>query len=270
MGQHLLTDRSVLGQVVEAAELGLTDTVIEVGAGLGVLTRELALRAGRVIAVELDQRLALALRQGLASLPNVEIVQGDILKLPPSQLLTPKGSVGAAGPWPSYKVVANLPYYITSAALRHFLEESPRPRLMVLMVQVEVAERIAAAPGQMSLLSVSVQLYGRPTILARVPARSFSPPPKVESAILRIDVHSKPPVAVPEADFFPVVRAGFTSRRKQLHNALAHALDFAPGEAQAVLAEAGISPQRRAQTLSVEEWAALAWAHRHWRARSEG
>lgn len=269
LGQHLLTDRGVLAQVVKAAELGHTDTVIEVGAGLGVLTRELALRAGRVIAVELDQRLALALRRSLAAFPNVEIVQGDILNLPPCQLLTPKSQAGVQMPWPSYKVVANLPYYITSPVLRHFLEKAPRPRLMVVMVQAEVAGRIVAAPGQMSLLSVAVQFYGRPTLLARVPASSFLPSPKVESAILRIDVYPEPPVSVPDAVFFPVVRAGFASRRKQLRNALSHALDISPSEAQELLEEAAIAPQRRAQTLSLEEWAALAWAYHRWRAERE-
>ena len=270
LGQHLLTDQSVLAQVVQAAELGHTDTIIEVGSGLGVLTKELALRAGRVIAVELDQRLALALRRSLAAFSNVEIVQGDILKLPPCLLLTPERLAGVQRPLPSYKVVANLPYYITSPVLRHFLEEPPRPRLMAVMVQAEVAERIVATPGQMGLLSVAVQFYGHPTLLARVPASSFTPPPKVESAILRIDVYPEPPVSVPEALFFPVVRAGFASRRKQLRNALSHALDISPTAAQTLLVEAGIATQRRAQTLSLEEWATLARSYHRWRAGSEG
>jgi 16S rRNA (adenine1518-N6/adenine1519-N6)-dimethyltransferase len=245
LGQHFLIDGEVLKNITAAAELASTDTIIEVGPGLGVLTRELAQRAGRVIAIELDNKLAALLKQTLAPFHNVIIINDDVLKIEPASLAA------------DYKVVANLPYYITSPVLRHFLEASRKPRLMILMVQKEVAEAIAAKPGEMSLLSVSVQLYGEPKIISHVPAECFYPPPKVDSAIVRIDLYPKPKVAVDEEDFFDVVRAGFSAPRKQLVNSLAQGLGVEKADALALLEAAKISPQRRAETLSLEEWARL-------------
>ena len=237
---------AVLDRILEAAQLGPGDTVIEVGPGLGVLTRALAERAGRVIAVEVDRGLAGKLRQAL---PRAEVVEGDILSLTPLQLL------GRATP---YKVVANIPYYITSPILRHFLEAELKPRLMVVMVQREVGEAIVAGPGHMSLLAASVQFYSQPELVATVSASSFYPPPQVESALLRLEVYEHPPVAVQDpAAFFNLVGAGFTAPRKQLHNSLARGLGIAPEEAVRLLQAAGIDPSRRAQTLSLEEWAGL-------------
>jgi len=254
LGQHFLIDRDVLGLVVEAAGLTVSDIVIEVGPGLGVLTRELAGQAGRVVAVELDDWLAAALKEGLSLLHNVTVVNGDILKLDPTILLEESGSQG------KYKVVANLPYYITSPVLRHFLEASVRPQSMVVMVQKEVAETITARPGRMSLLSVSVQFYGEPVIIGHVPAESFYPEPEVDSAVLRIDVYPEPRVAVGDVDgFFGLVRAGFSAARKQLVNSLARGLELSRDEVLSLLEKAGIQPQRRAETLSLEEWAGL-WA----------
>jgi len=267
LGQNFLVDRRSLGRIVEAAELGREDVVLEIGPGLGTLTHLLAEKAGRVIAVELDQRLVEILSQTLADCPNVKIVQGDILQLDPAELIR-----NATPPAPprapalsnlqspisdlQFKVVANLPYYITSAVLRHLLTAALRPKLVVVTVQWEVARRITAAPGDMSLLAVSVQFYGRPRIVARIKAGAFYPSPQVDSAVVRIDLHPQPIVEVDDVDsFFEVVRAGFAQRRKQLHNALAAELALPPDEVTQALDRAGVTPRRRAQTLSIEEWA---------------
>ncbi len=246
LGQHFLIDGAVLGKIVSASELAPDDTVVEVGPGLGVLTRELAKRAGRVIAVELDAELATALANAL---PNVSVVHADILETDIVELVG-KGDIRP------YKVVANLPYYITSPVLRHFLEAPLKPSLIVVMVQKEVGQAIVARPGDMSLLSVSVQFYGKPSIIDYVPARSFYPEPKVDSAIVRIDLYEKPPVEVQDtAHFFHVVRAGFSAPRKQLHNNLAKGLGVPSEEAVSLLEGLGIDPRRRAETLTLEEWA---------------
>jgi 16S rRNA (adenine1518-N6/adenine1519-N6)-dimethyltransferase len=255
LGQHFLIDEAALLDIVAAAELSREDTVIEVGPGLGILTAELARRAGWIIAIELDNRLAAVLRRTLPY-DNIVIVNEDVLGTDPRSLLE-----GKAPGFPEglrYKVVANLPYYITSPVLRHFLEASVRPELMVVMVQKEVAEAVAAGPGRRSLLSVSVQFYGRPTIVARLPAASFYPPPEVDSAVVKIEVYPHPPVAVDDVDgFFRLVRAGFTAARKQAVNSLAQGLGLPRDEVADRLDEAGINPQRRAETFTLEEWAAL-------------
>ena len=246
LGQHFLIDEGVLQTIVGAAELTPTDVVVEVGPGLGILTRELAQKAGRVIAIELDDKLAALLGQTLASFNNVTIINDDVLRLKPADLAT------------AYKVVANLPYYITSPVLRHFLEASAKPQTMIVMVQKEVAEAIAAEPGDMSLLSVSVQFYGEPRIISRVPAQSFYPAPEVDSALLRIDLYPQPAVAVAdEKGFFELVRAGFTAPRKQLVNSLAQGLGLAKAEVLPLLEKANIESRRRAETLTLEEWARL-------------
>jgi 16S rRNA (adenine1518-N6/adenine1519-N6)-dimethyltransferase len=245
LGQHFLIDGEVLKRITSAAELTPADVIVEVGPGLGVLTRELAQKAGRVIAIELDNKLAVALKQTLAPFNNVTIINDDVLKIEPADLAT------------GYKVVANLPYYITSPVLRHFLEASAKPKVMILMVQKEVAEAIVAKPGKMSLLSVSVQFYGEPRIISPVPAQCFYPAPKVDSAILRIDPHPQPRVAVDEGGFFELVRAGFTAPRKQLVNSLAQGLGASKSEVLSWLERADIASQRRAETLTLGEWARL-------------
>jgi 16S rRNA (adenine1518-N6/adenine1519-N6)-dimethyltransferase len=251
LGQHFLVNRGVLHQIVAAAELGPADTVIEVGPGLGLLTRELVKRAGRVVAIELDERLATALGQSLHHPPNLSIINADVLQVDPAELIAQPQVTG-------YKVVANLPYYITSPTLRHFLEARVKPSLLVVMVQQEVGQAIVAKPGEMSLLAISVQFYGQPRIVSKVPASCFFPRPKVDSVLLRIDVYSEPPVKVSAPSlFFNLVRAGFVSRRKQLRNSLAHGLQIAPQEAASLLEQAGIDPRRRAETLSLEDWARL-------------
>lgn len=262
LGQHFLVNRGVLAHILEAAALTPGDCVVEVGPGAGILTRALLERAGALVAVELDRILAERLHRELGAVPGFRLLQGDILDLPPPHLLELLRLL-APGSCQGYKVVANLPYYITAPTLRHFLTATPPPERMVVMVQWEVARSIVAKPGDLSLLAIAVQFYGRPELVAAVAPGSFSPPPRVRSAILRIDTYPYPPVSVPSADaFFDAVRAGFSARRKQLHNALASAWRLSPAEASALLGAAGIDPQRRAQSLSLEEWAALAWARR--------
>jgi 16S rRNA (adenine1518-N6/adenine1519-N6)-dimethyltransferase len=251
LGQNFLTDPVALGRIVTAADLSRSDMVVEVGAGAGTLTRLLAEQAGRVLALELDDQLVELLREQFSESSNVEVIHADVLRLSPSDL-----------PQQDYKVVGNLPYYITSAVLRRFLSGAPRPRLMVVTVQREVAERIVAEPGKMSLLALSVQFYGRPRIVARIPAGAFYPAPKVDSAVVRIDVGEQPSVhlgeGIDDEVFFRVARAGFSQKRKKLRNSLSAGLAFAPAEAAEALEQAGIDPGRRAETLSLEEWASVA------------
>ncbi|MEJ2209461.1 MAG: 16S rRNA (adenine(1518)-N(6)/adenine(1519)-N(6))-dimethyltransferase RsmA [Anaerolineae bacterium] len=247
LGQNFLVDPVALERIVEAAELDSTDAVVEVGAGVGNLTRLLAGRAGQVLAVEVDEGLIEVLREEVADLPNVSVLHGDVL-----------GVSDFGFSHLGYVVVGNLPYYITSAVLRHFLEERPRPSRLIVTVQREVAQRVVAGPGDMSLLAVSVQFYGRPEIVARIPAGAFYPAPQVDSAVLRITVDPAPRLAlapgVTERDFFQAVRAGFSQKRKTLRNSLSGGLRLSKGEVEAALQRAGVDPRRRAETLSLEEW----------------
>ena len=256
LGQHFLTDEAVLERILSAAGLGPGDIVVEIGPGLGVLTEALARQGARVVAIELDAKLVALLKKRLAGFPDVKIVHGDILKVTARQLLRnnlPPSDLGRG-----YKVIANLPYYITSPVLSHFLEAEPRPSRMVVMVQKEVGEAIAAAPGKMRLLSVKAQFYSKPAIVSYVPAASFYPPPKVDSVILRLDVCSQPPIEVSDvAGFFDIVMHGFSAPRKQLRNSLAHSLEMSPTQVTSLLETAGIEGKRRAETLSLEEWREL-------------
>ena len=260
LGQHFLIDEEVLKLIILSAGLAPTDVIMEIGPGLGVLTRELAGWGGWVVAIELDNKLAAILKQSLASFDNVTIINEDVLQVDPATLLREQEvrfPAGISRPF-GYKVVANLPYYITSPVLRHFLEASLKPQVMVVMVQKEVAEVIAAKPGQMSMLSVSVQFYGEPTIVSYVPARCFYPEPEVDSAILRVRLYSQPPVEVADREgFFGLVRAGFSAPRKQMANSLAQRLELSKAEVLSLLGKAGVVPQRRAETLTLDEWAKL-------------
>ena len=247
-GQNFLTDRSVLGKIVEAAEIDPDDGILEVGAGTGVLTRELAQSGKRVVAVELERDMLALLAKTTRKFPNVELIARDLLFLDPSEVF------GQA----AYKLVANLPYYITAPTFRHFLESENSPRLLVVMVQWEVAQRIIAAPGDLSVMGISVQFYGQPRIITRVAAQAFYPAPKVDSAILRVDVASQAPLPPEERQgFFRVVQAGFSMRRKQLHNSLTHGLHFKNEVIRSWLGAASIDASRRAETLSIEEWLRL-------------
>ncbi len=250
LGQNFIFDQAVLDRIVAAADVSPQDTVLEIGPGAGSLTRRLAETAARVVAVELDDRLIPVLQHTLAEYGNVTVIQGDILtvRLPMSELQTPN----------AYKVVANIPYYLTSAIVRHLLEADARPSLIVLTVQREVAERICAAPPDMSLLAVSVQFYGRPRLMGQIPARAFHPAPDVDSTIVRIDLFDQPPLVGAEADkFFRLAKAGFGQKRKQLKNALKAGLGLKEEGAVSLVDAAGIDPMRRAETLTMEEWMKL-------------
>ncbi len=256
LGQRFLIDEAVLERILSAAELSPGDIVVEIGPGLGILTEGLAMQGAKVIAVEVDAKLVALLRKQLAGFPDVRIVRADILETAPGQLL--QENLSACDLTRGYKVIANLPYYITSPVLSHFLEAQPRPSEMVIMVQKEVGETIAAAPGKMRLISVKAQFYSKPVIVSYVPAASFHPPPKVDSVVLRLDVYSQPPIEISDvAGFFDIVMHGFSSPRKQLRNSLAHSLEMPPDQVASLLEKAGIEAKRRAETLTLEEWREL-------------
>ena len=251
--QHWLVDRDRLELLVAEAQLSRASTVVEVGAGMGVLTAELARRAGRVIAVELERAVIPALRRTVRRYENVEILEMDLLKFDPTE------QVGTT----PYQLVANLPYAITGLTLRHFLEVAHPPTRMVLMVQWEVAERLAASPGEMSLLSVSTQLYATPQIVTKVPANSFLPPPEVDSAIIRLDIH--PPLVTGEVRdrLLTIAKIAFSQRRKQLHNIFPMGMHISTNQTRLWLSGADIAPDRRPQTLSLAEWIRLAEVDPH-------
>ncbi len=252
-GQHFLRDPNLLQKIVRSAEIEPGEVVLEIGPGLGHLTRVLLQDGARVVAIEIDPELAERLSAEAMGNPALTVLQGDFLTASPGEWLARAGLAGAR-----YKVVANLPYYITSAILRHLLETEHQPNLIVVMVQREVAQQITAQPNDMSLLAVSVQFYGVTQLIAVVPAGAFYPRPQVDSAIVQVRVEH--PSRLPQVDaarFFQIVRAGFGERRKQLRNSLARGLKMAPEEIAARLARAGLDPRRRAETLSLEEWQRL-------------
>jgi 16S rRNA (adenine1518-N6/adenine1519-N6)-dimethyltransferase len=253
LGQHFLVDGAYLKYISQAAKLSENDLVIEVGPGLGVLTRSLAQQAGHVIAIEKDEHLSVLLKDNLKTYSNITIINQDILKVDLPLVLNEY----FGNTVPGYKVVANLPYYITSPVLRFFLEAKIKPQNLVVMVQKEVARQITAKPGEMSLLSVSIQLYGEPRIIKYVPAWAFYPSPEVDSAILKINVFPKPAVDVDIKSFFKLVHAGFSAARKQIANPLSHGLNLPKEDILGMLHKAAIDPRRRAETLSIEEWGLL-------------
>jgi 16S rRNA (adenine1518-N6/adenine1519-N6)-dimethyltransferase len=241
LGQHWLEDADSLQAMMDAAKLSTDDLVVEIGPGPGSLTKLLAEKARQVVAVELDDKLVDQLRRRAVS--NVEIVHGDILRFDFTSLP------------PDYKIVANIPYYLTSNLIRTMSETSNPPAVAVLLVQREVAERVAAKPGQMSLLSVTAQFYWQVSLGQIVAAELFTPPPKVDSQILILKKRSEPLFPDVEAkDFFRLVKAGFAQKRKTLLNNLINGLQLSRDEVTKSCAKAGIDPGRRAQTLSLEEW----------------
>ena len=253
LGQNFLVDIDSLHKVVEAASLDPQDRVLEIGAGLGNLTRLLATQVSYVVAVELDTRLLPPLQEVLAPFTNIKIIAGDILALDPGEFFKDEDSDTG-----HYLVVANIPYYITSAVMRHLLEARPQPDRMVLTIQHEVAERICAAPGDLSLLALSVQVYGKPRIMARLPAGAFYPPPKVDSAVIRVDMYAKSVIPPAQIElFFRLAKAGFSQKRKTIRNAIAGSLAYSTQSVEALLRSAGIEPSRRAETLDLEEWSRL-------------
>lgn len=248
LSQHFLFESGALDRVVGAAELAEGDVVLEVGAGVGSLTLRLAAQAGEVLAVEVDERLVPALREATACCRNVRVICGDILALDLESALSGK----------PYLVVANIPYAITSLLMRHLLEAPAPPSRLVLTVQREVAERVVAGAGEMSLLALSVQLYGTPRIAGFLPAGAFYPPPRVDSAILRIDRHPSPVVEHSRLPLlFALARAGFGQKRKQLRNALSAGLKLPAAQVAEGLRRAGIDPRLRAQELDLAAWMML-------------
>jgi len=248
LGQNFMHDPNALEKIVSTAEAQSTDTVVEVGAGTGALTERLAAAAENVFSIEVDWRLRPLLEERFEDAANVYLVFNDILKTDIAAL------VGAD----DYIVVANAPYYISSAILWHFLEARRQPRRLVMTMQYEVAERVVGAPGAMSLLSIAAQYYGNARIVSRFGPAVFWPRPNIDSAIVRLDTHDKPPIEAPCSQrFFRVVRAGFSMKRKQLKNALAGGLRIKSSAARELLRAAEIDPRRRAETLSLAEWARL-------------
>lgn len=257
LGQHWLVDRRLLGRIAAAADCREEESVIEVGAGTGLLTELLARRARHLIAVEVSDDLAARLRNRFADRPHVSVVAADVLALPPQELLL------RGGGRPPYVVVGNLPFFIGTAIVRHFLQAAVQPRSLLVTLQAEVARNIAAAPGRMTYLSVETQLFAQPRILFYLPPRAFRPPPKVRSAVLRLDVLNGTAVAVADRDaFLRLVQAGFAAPRKRIRNSLALGLAGSAGEAEAILSAAGIDPALRPAALSLQDWAQLYRAYR--------
>lgn len=245
LGQNFLVDDTFLQRIVEAANVTKSDEALEIGAGLGALTRHLAAFAGKVTAVEIDNQLFPILKKVIKDFNNVRLIQGDIMDIDPCEITSQAG----------YKVVANIPYYLTSNLIRRLLEAPLKPALIALTIQKEVAQRICAEPGQMSLLSLGVQIYGKPNIAFIIPSTAFYPVPGVDSALLIVNLFDQPVIPVELLDrFFKLAKAAFMQKRKMLHNALAGAPGLGNGKAEELLSRSGIDPDRRAQSLALQEW----------------
>jgi len=245
LGQHWLTDRFILGEIADQAGIEQKDTVLEIGPGLGTLTSELLKRAWKVIAVEFDSSLAEKL-PGQFPGKNLMVENADILSYDLTRL--PK----------DYVVVANVPYYITSKIVQKLMTDANKPRISVLLVQKEVAQRIAANPGDMSILAISAQVYAEATLGIEVPKQFFTPPPKVDSQVIVLRTRSTPLVSADEeADFFRIVKAGFSAKRKKLRSSLSGGLGIDKDEAERLLVAASISPDNRAEDLSIDDWKRL-------------
>jgi 16S rRNA (adenine1518-N6/adenine1519-N6)-dimethyltransferase len=248
LGQNFLVDTNVLKRIVQVAGVEAADHVLEIGAGLGSLTCALAQKANQVVAVEIDKKLVPILKEVTAGYTNTQIISGDMLEIDPVTIM---------GQEP-YLVVANIPYYITSALIRHLLESKNRPDRMVLTMQKEVASRICASAGDYSLLALSVQVFGDPQVVLNIGAGAFFPPPNVDSSTLRIDLYEQPLIPAEWLDtFFQLAHFGFAQKRKTLRNTISAGLHCTGDEAAALLQAAGIDPTRRAQTLELTEWRTL-------------
>jgi 16S rRNA (adenine1518-N6/adenine1519-N6)-dimethyltransferase len=245
LGQHWLRDRIVLSHIADCAELKDTDTVLEIGPGLGTLTSELLRRSEKVVAVEFDEELAEKL-PGQFPGKNLEVVRSDILAFDLSNLQS------------GYKVVANVPYYITSKIVQLLMTAKNKPSVAVLLVQKEVAQRLAARPGDMSILAISAQIFANVTLGDIVPAALFTPPPKVDSQVVIMKTRSTPFLTdITEKDFFRVVKAGFSAKRKKLRSSLSGGLGISKDDVESYLSKANISSQSRAEELSLDDWVRL-------------
>ena len=262
LGQNFLVDKSVLKKIIKTANLTKKDIILEIGPGIGTLTRELAHKAKRVIAVEKDPKMTAILKETLKEFKNIEIIQGDILKIQETRYKIQD----------TYKIVANLPFYIAAPVIRKFLQLNNQPRVLVLMVQKEVAQRICASPAKifasqklgrarppkMNLLAVSVQFYAKPEIISYVSKKSFWPEPKVDSAIIKISKIKNQKSKIATDIFFKVVKAGFSQPRQMLINNLAKKLEIEKEKIKEVLKKNKISPSQRAETLAIKDWVQIA------------
>ncbi len=271
LGQNFLIDKTVLDKIISASDLDKNDAVIEIGPGLGTLTRELSARCGKVVAIEKDNKMAKMLENRIMNfeygisnikipnskfqIPNSIIINDDILKINLDELLSKYAPDG------KYKLVSNIPYYITSPIIKLFLEAETKPELIVLLVQKEVAERICAKPGKLSILALSVQIYGEPEIVSFVDKSAFYPEPKVDSAILKIkNIKKDATDRAPKDNYknlFRIIKIGFSSKRKKLVNNLSAGLNIDKKESEKILSKAGLSPNARAQELKLEDWERL-------------
>jgi 16S rRNA (adenine1518-N6/adenine1519-N6)-dimethyltransferase len=248
LGQNFLVDPLALRKVAEAGEIDRTTAVLEVGPGVGSLTCFLARDARRVVAVELDSDLLPPLKLVTAPFSNVSLIQGDILELDTTDLMGEDG----------YRVVANIPYYITSSLIRHLLEAKCKPDRLILTVQKEVANRLCSTPDEMNLLALSVQVYGNPKIVGDIPSGSFFPPPDVDSSIVRIDIHASPVIPYSQLEtFFKMAKAAFSQKRKMVRNSLAAGMHWKVEQTVDLLNKAGIDSHRRAETIDLVEWRTL-------------
>ena len=255
LGQNFLTDKNIIDRIIESAEIGPDDLVIEIGPGIGVITREAAETARKVIAVEIDKNLIPILKETLSDVDNVEIVNQDILKTDVNQLIASLGNSISR-----VKIIGNLPYYITTPIIMKLLEDGVKANSITVMMQKEVADRIKAFPGSKAYgaLSVAVQYYCTVEAVVNVPKEVFVPQPKVDSTVLRLNIREEAPVKLLNREiFFRCVKAGFGQRRKTLLNSLMGIEGITKEGVKAALEAAGIDPSRRAETLDLEEFAKL-------------
>lgn len=250
LGQNFLINPEILVKIMNSAEIGKDDLVVEIGPGMGILTVELAKKAKRVISYEIDTKVYETLKPKLKGYDNVELINLDALK--------------STLPTSPYKLVANIPYYITSPILNHFLDNkdktATRPQVIVLLVQKEVAEKVCSKDGNHNVLSLEVQVFGKPSIEGTVSAGNFFPPPKVDSAILKVKSYERPMIEDTNT-FFKLIKAAFSQRRKTLSNSMKNQLGLERDVVQKILDEAGIDPQRRPQELSITEWNKMVTAY---------
>lgn len=260
LGQNFLTDKNIIDKIIERTMIGKQDLVIEIGPGIGVLTSAAAEEAGKVIAIEIDRKLIPILKETLSEYDNIEIINSDILKTDLKEIIEQNKEINGQKV-ENVRILGNLPYYITTPIIMKILEDRVPADSITIMLQKEVADRIKAGPGSKTYgaLSVAVQYYCTVTHVVNAPKEIFIPQPKVDSTVIRLDIRKERPVLLySEEAFFAVVKAGFGQRRKTLLNSLTGVYGLTKDEIAAIMITAGIDPIRRAETLSLEEFAALA------------
>jgi len=248
LGQNFLIDQNILKKIVQVSEISQDDTVLEIGAGLGSLTYYLCQKAKRVVAIEIDKKFIPLLQNRFSQNANCAIIHGDILKTDIQQII----------PEDEYLVVANIPYYITSSLFRHILNSSSKPKRIILTIQHEVAQRICTSSGKMSILALSIQIFGKPEILFQIKPGAFYPPPKVDSSVVKVDLYENPLIDNHlQPLFFQLIKSGFGKKRKTISNSLSSGMKQDKKAVQDLLKNIGIDPHRRAETLSIPEWKIL-------------